>query len=177
MEIIYKGDSIAGGGLSVLSMTKAEYLANQAVYDASDNIIEITDDDDLAVTAEQIAYDSNQNVKQKIDEMETSTGVTLTSTSAKYTLLNSSIATSKYDVRSGICVVSLGIQVITPNTSSEVINSSLPTSEYNTIPVPQPADYELNDTSLRVLYQSGNLYARGGVAGHAYSVSFSYPIA
>lgn len=58
MEIIYKGDSIAGGGLSVLSMTKAEYLANQAVYDASDNIIEITDDDDLAISGEQIAFDN-----------------------------------------------------------------------------------------------------------------------
>lgn len=58
MEIIYKGDSIAGGGLSVLSMTKAEYLANQAVYDASDNIIEITDDDDLAISGEQIAFNN-----------------------------------------------------------------------------------------------------------------------
>lgn len=62
----YHGLDIAGGGLSVVQMTRAQYEANKTALDASDLLIEITDDVDAVATAEQIVY-GNTNVEDALD--------------------------------------------------------------------------------------------------------------
>lgn len=73
---IYHGNIIGGGGTSIIQVTKAQYNANKDVYDASEAIIEITDEtEDNIISADEIAYDntssglSAETIQDAIDEI------------------------------------------------------------------------------------------------------------
>ena len=75
--IYHNGNQIAGGGVSIVHMTEAQYLANKQTLDASDLLIEITDKD-YALTSDLIEYDNTEsslsasNIQNAITELDTS---------------------------------------------------------------------------------------------------------
>lgn len=56
MLILQNGDVIAGGGVPILHMTYADYLANQSALDASDVFVDTIDEPTELAYADEIGY-------------------------------------------------------------------------------------------------------------------------
>ena len=92
----------------------------------------------------------------------------------------SGTAFSNYEVRNGICYVSLYYQCMTPVSTSDVVNiAQLPTPTRlirTIVPSWSANNVDFITSSFANTDSEGNLYIQGGVAGKIYLIQFSYPI-
>jgi len=103
----------------------------------------------------------------------------LSSSSANFTVQESTHYHNGYVKRGGFCFVNVSLQCVTPGTEILVFEnlplmtpSAIGTSVVKTV---DADDY--SGASVGVLMQRGNLYFYGGTAGKKYKFSFVYPVA
>ena len=81
MIVMQNGKQIAGGGLGIFRMTRAEYNANKDAYDASDFLYDITDEEPSDIDAGDIIFNnsdsslSSNKVEGAIKELDQRTSV------------------------------------------------------------------------------------------------------
>ena len=92
----------------------------------------------------------------------------------------SGTAFSNYEVRNGICYVSLFYQCMTPVATSDIVNIAqlpAPTRLVRTVvPSWSANNVDFITSSFANTNSEGNLYIQGGVAGKIYLTQFSYPV-
>ena len=87
---------------------------------------------------------------------------------------------SNYEVRNGICYVSLYYQCMTPVATSDTVNiAQLPAPNRlirTIVPSWSANNVDFITSSFANTDSEGNLYIQGGVAGKIYLTQFSYPV-
>ena len=167
----FHGNDIAGGGLSVIQMTTAEYLANKATLDASDLIVELTDDETSA-DATDVNYTAGVTVKEALDDINAVNDASLVEalTPTVPTLLVGSIYSDRtfYYKKGTKVIMAIGVQGLTEGTSTQIL-FTLPQGyrPYKNIGLRGTGLSFDNDCAI-FIYTNGNVSVRQTVDGGAF---------